>query len=321
MLQTETKPPLEVPGDTKFILNRGVSKLTDDYTIRFNRSSIFLDAITDSAGILFVLGAGALELGDPVVSSAVEKHSRYHGDTWGRIERSAHQVAMVAISDDALVAGRRIAQIHDKLGIKGLNAEGVEVPATDPQAFARAYLPITLTPHQVLMRRGAPQRELEEWYDQSRIVFQCTGVEDTFLPKSYEEYLQAVQDMYDSVTYTESIKRVTTNGIDSFKIYPNFAWRGPLKWLGDRGCLMLMRGSLPENVLATYRLEPLSTRERLVYEAACIAIMAWSKHAPVYLTHHPYAAKHMKPPETALDRGYLRASCLATTAFTGLSHE
>jgi uncharacterized protein (DUF2236 family) len=102
---------------------------------------------------MFVGGLSALLLQSlhPLAMAAVEAHSGYRGDPWGRLQRTSTFLAMTTYgaADDAETAVRRVRTIHAR--VHGLAPDGRPYQASDPHllswvhvaevdTFLRAYL-------------------------------------------------------------------------------------------------------------------------------------------------------------------------------------
>jgi uncharacterized protein (DUF2236 family) len=101
---------------------------------------------------MFVGGLSALLLQSlhPLAMAAVEAHSGYRGDPWGRLQRTSTFLAMTTygVADDADRAVARVRAVHQR--VQGISPDGRRYHASDPHllcwvhvaevsSFLRAY--------------------------------------------------------------------------------------------------------------------------------------------------------------------------------------
>lgn len=76
----------------------------------------------------------------PVAMQAVEEHSGYHSDPWGRLQRTAAFIAITTFGSEqqALVAIDRVRGIHDH--ITGSTPDGLPYRASDPHLLSWVHV-------------------------------------------------------------------------------------------------------------------------------------------------------------------------------------
>ena len=91
---------------------------------------------------MFVGGLGALLLQSlhPLAMAAVEAHSGYRGDPWGRLQRTSTFLAVTTfgVSDDAEAAVRRVRAVHRR--VQGISPDGRRYRASDPHLLAWVHV-------------------------------------------------------------------------------------------------------------------------------------------------------------------------------------
>jgi uncharacterized protein (DUF2236 family) len=87
---------------------------------------------------MFAGGIGALVLQSlhPLAMAGVAGHSGYRGDPWGRVQRTAHYIAVTTYGtvDDAEAAIDAVRSVHER--VRGKDAQGRPYRASDPHLLA-----------------------------------------------------------------------------------------------------------------------------------------------------------------------------------------
>jgi uncharacterized protein (DUF2236 family) len=111
---------------------------------------------------MFVGGLSALLLQSlhPLAMAAVEAHSGYRGDPWGRLQRTSTFLAVTTygVADDADAAVARVRAVHDC--VSGTSPDGRPYRASDPHLLAWVHVAEVSTFLQAHQRYGA--RPLDE---------------------------------------------------------------------------------------------------------------------------------------------------------------
>lgn len=91
---------------------------------------------------MFVGGLGALLLQSlhPLAMAAVEAHSGYRGDPWGRLQRTSTFLAVTTygVADDAEAAVARVRAVHEH--VQGISPDGRRYRASDPHLLSWVHL-------------------------------------------------------------------------------------------------------------------------------------------------------------------------------------
>jgi uncharacterized protein (DUF2236 family) len=91
---------------------------------------------------MFVGGLGALLLQSlhPSAMAAVEAHSGYRGDPWGRLQRTSTFLAVTTYgaADDAEAAVARVRAVHEH--VRGISPDGGRYHASDPHLLSWVHL-------------------------------------------------------------------------------------------------------------------------------------------------------------------------------------
>lgn len=305
---------LLVPRDIDEILLHGASNLPDGYTFRFDASSShFARLISSVANLCHVLSAGAYELAHPGVAHGVmgADSSIFH-DTFRRIDRSAVGIGAIAISADPLEAGARIRRYHN--GIYGLDEYGNKVAAIDPNLYSQAWLPILCIMQQSAIRLGYSADELEDWYRETIVAYQCQGVSDEYLPKSYAQYVEAMAQFASRLKWTEAIDQFDQHGVSRPPIIPEFLWRRPTvkRTVNDLARASVLSGIPEESAIAIGYSQNLPAIYRVAIRVANLGVTAIARSGPKMWRHHPEIVRHIHPPRHVFDRALLRTSSYAT---------
>lgn len=283
-----------VPRDMAEIFDcGGVSALPEGSVVTFAKDSKFLPALASNMNIVNVLSAGAVELGVPAIANAVERQSRK--DTWGRIDRSARWIGAIAAEPNAVVAGKRIRDFHDKLPITFLDVDGIEKPATTPKQYRKGWLGIANLAITTAKDLGADEEYLDGLVQECAIAYQCQLV-DGDMPLTYSDFLAEMDRLYDGLTVTDSLQRLRKDGIDCFEQFPEFLWKGFIKNFGNRLATdMTLEGLHPKALLNLGQERP-SFADRMVVKLLKMGVKSWCKYAPPSWRYHPYLVESISPP-------------------------
>lgn len=100
------------------------------------------------------LRAMLLQALHPVVMDAIDQHSDYRDDPWGRLNRLAEYVGVTTYgtAGEAMLLGSRVRAVHAR--IHGRTAEGVEYTADDPQLLAWVHCCFVASFLEIVTRGG-----------------------------------------------------------------------------------------------------------------------------------------------------------------------
>jgi uncharacterized protein (DUF2236 family) len=92
----------------------------------------------------------------PIGVHAVDEHSNYREDLWGRLNRTAQYLGVVTYGTrmEALVAGARVRAIHDR--VNGHLPDGRPYSANDPELLVWVHCGLVSSVLDVLGRAGVP---------------------------------------------------------------------------------------------------------------------------------------------------------------------
>ena len=90
----------------------------------------------------------------PVAMHAVDEHSTYQEDPWGRLTRTAEYVGVTTYGSatEAMLAGSRVRAVHAR--IRGTMPGGVEYAADDPQLLAWVHCCLVASFLEIVTRGG-----------------------------------------------------------------------------------------------------------------------------------------------------------------------
>jgi uncharacterized protein (DUF2236 family) len=111
---------------------------------------VHADPLMGVAGLRALL----LQALHPVAMEAVEQHSSYSSDPWGRLARTAEYIGVTTYGTkaEAMLAGSRIRAVHAR--ITGHTAQGVEYFAEDPQLLAWVHCCLVASFLEIVTRGG-----------------------------------------------------------------------------------------------------------------------------------------------------------------------
>lgn len=211
-----------------------------------------------------LLGGGRallLQVAHPSVAAAVDAHSRYDADPWGRLLRTLRVVTLITFGDSATssAAARALRSVHTSIG--GTRTDGVGYRATQPDLLLWVWATLVQTSLLVYTRYVGELTlaEIEAFYaEQQRFAVAC-GVPDGSWPVDLEAFAAYFDGMVESGLHvTREARRIA----DAVLLPPVPA---PLA-LPARPSLELLKlvtvGLLPPSVRDAYELPWGPHRER-----------------------------------------------------------
>ncbi len=111
---------------------------------------IHSDPLMGVAGLRALL----LQALHPVAMHAVDEHSGYREDVWGRLARTAEYVGVTTYgtSTEAMLAGSRVRAVHAR--VRGVMPDGVGYAADDPQLLAWVHCCLVASFLEIVTRGG-----------------------------------------------------------------------------------------------------------------------------------------------------------------------
>lgn len=148
------------PGDTDPTLPHVAAGAAVRRRVRGGDPGLFgPDSVTwrvHSDPLMGVAGLRALLLQalHPVAIHAVNEHSGYREDPWGRLARTAEYVGVTTYgsSTEAMLAGSRVRAVHAR--VRGTMPDGVEYAADDPQLLAWVHCCLVASFLEIVTRGG-----------------------------------------------------------------------------------------------------------------------------------------------------------------------
>ena len=182
--------------------------------------------------------AALLQLAHPWVANAIDQHSATRNDPVGRFNRTFINVFSMVYGDLDQVAevSRRVHHIHTAMTgtlsePSGAFSQGSEYRANEAQAmmWVHATLWDTMKRMYELVFPTLSQRELNQYYEETRLFAYLFGIPDDLLPPDWGSFQEYCDAMYDSDVLTVGdIGRDMGDMIFSFDL--PFAG-APLGWL------------------------------------------------------------------------------------------
>ncbi len=111
---------------------------------------VHADPLMGVAGLRALL----LQAAHPVAMQAVDEHSGFRQDPWGRLARTAEYVGVTTYgsSTEAMLAGSRVRAVHAR--VRGTMPDGVDYAADDPQLLAWVHCCLVASFLEVVTRGG-----------------------------------------------------------------------------------------------------------------------------------------------------------------------
>lgn len=150
-----------------------------------------------------LLGGGRallLQVAHPSVAAAVDAHSRYDVDPWGRLLRTLRVVTLITFGDSATsaAAARALRSVHASIG--GTRTDGVGYRARQPDLLLWVWATLVQTSLLVYTRYVGELTlaEIEGFYaEQQRFAVAC-GVRDGSWPADFEAFAAYFDGMVES---------------------------------------------------------------------------------------------------------------------------
>ena len=120
----------------------------------------------------------------PIGAHAVDEHSSYREDIWGRLQRTAQYVGVVTYGTrmEALLAGARVRAIHDR--VNGNLPDGRPYSANDPDLLLWVHCGLVSSVLDVLGRGGVPltPQDRDEYLTEQVRAATLVGLEPDQVP-------------------------------------------------------------------------------------------------------------------------------------------
>ncbi len=150
-------------------------------------------------GVLLLGGGRALllQVAHPSIAAAVDAHSAYDADPWGRLLRTLQVVTRITFGDTATSeeAARALRRVHGF--IAGTRPDGTGYRATEPDLLLWVWATLVQTSLLVYTRYVADllPAEIEDFYaEQQRFAVAC-GVPEGHWPAGYEAFADYFDEM------------------------------------------------------------------------------------------------------------------------------
>jgi uncharacterized protein (DUF2236 family) len=162
----------------------------------------------DGEAVLLLGGPRALllQLAHPAVAQAVAEHSDFASDPFTRLRRTLEATRAIVFGDDAEAAAavEAVRRVHARVVGDGYRAD-------DPDLLLwvhAALVDTALVVHRVFLRR-LPDREAEEYYEQSTVIAELLGVPRDRQPRDLAAFRQYVADMVATLEVSDTARRLS----------------------------------------------------------------------------------------------------------------
>ena len=219
--------------------------------------SILWQRFGDWRSMFVALSAGVLQIAQRDISRSLVQQSNVFDNEVARLVRSAFPIIRTVYEGPEV--GAMIRDFHKD--IKGTHPDGSRYHSLNPEVYYWAHATFTAMPY-LLAGNFMPDMthaEREQLFQESRTWYSYYGVaEPDNAPKSYDEYLTYMDEMYDKLGPSETIDRSRImNGLTldpPDPSVPRWAWK-PVAPIASKLLLWVSIGLLPEKVRNSLGLE------------------------------------------------------------------
>lgn len=145
----------------------------------------------------------------PVGVYAVDEHSSYREDTWGRLQRTAEYLGVVTYGTrmEAMVAGARVRAIHDR--VNGHLPDGRPYSANDPDLLLWVHCGLVASVLDVLGRGGVPitPQERDQYLAEQVRAAALVGLEPDQVPTTEADLTRYYRQVRPDLKATAAARR------------------------------------------------------------------------------------------------------------------
>lgn len=226
--------------------------------------SILWQRFGDWRSMFVALSAGVLQIAQRDISRSLVQQSNVFDNEVARLVRSAFPIIRTVYEGPEV--GAMIRDFHKD--IKGTHPDGTRYHSLNPEVYYWAHATFTAMPY-YLAGNFMPElsrAEREQLFQESRTWYSYYGVaEPENAPKTYDEYVEYMDAMYDKLGPSETIDRSRImNGLTldpPDPSVPRWAWK-PVAPFASKLLLWVSIGLLPEKVRDNLGLEWTSSDQR-----------------------------------------------------------
>ena len=219
--------------------------------------SILWQRFGDWRSLFVALSAGVLQIAQRDISRSLVQQSNVFDNEVARLVRSAFPIIRTVYEGPEV--GAMIRDFHKD--IKGTHPDGSRYHSLNPEVYYWAHATFVAMPY-LLAGNFMPDMshaEREQLFQESRTWYSYYGVaEPEGAPKSYDEYVDYMDAMYDKLGPSETIDRSRImNGLTldpPDPSVPRWAWK-PIAPYASKLLLWVSIGLLPEKVRNSLGLE------------------------------------------------------------------
>jgi uncharacterized protein (DUF2236 family) len=200
-----------------------------------------------------------MQLAHPLVAAGVADHSDFHNDPLGRLRRTLKTMYTIVFGtiEEAEEAVAGVTAVHER--VKGTSSDGRAYSAQDPRLQLWVHATLVDSSIRIYELFVAPltDKEIAEYYEETKVVGRLFGIPQEFLPSSYGELAEWMEDMMASgeVTVTDVARDLAEPILRPLRIVPRV--------VAERSALVTA-ALLPEPIRTGYGLKLGWTRTALL---------------------------------------------------------
>jgi uncharacterized protein (DUF2236 family) len=165
-----------------------------------------------------------MQLAHPLVAAGVADHSDFRSDPLGRLRRTLETMYTIVFGtvEEAEAAAEGVASVHRK--VFGTASDGRSYSAQDPHLQLWVHATLVDSSVRVYEMFVAPldTDEIADYYEETQVVGRLFGIPEEFLPSTYAELMQWMDDMMASgeVFVTELARELAEPILRPLRIVP-----------------------------------------------------------------------------------------------------
>jgi uncharacterized protein (DUF2236 family) len=216
----------------------------------FGPESVMWRISRESVTLLGGRATVLMQLAHPLVAAGVAEHSDFRSDPLGRLRRTLDTMYTIVFGtvEEAEAAAASVAAVHRK--VSGTASDGRAYSAQDPHLQLWVHATLVDSSVRVYEMFVAPLKETQiaDYYEETKVVGRLFGIPEEFLPPTYAELVQWMDDMIATgeVVVTDLARDLAEPILRPLRIVP--------KVLSERSALVTP-ALLPEPIRTGYGLK------------------------------------------------------------------
>ncbi len=174
----------------------------------------------------------------PAAMAAIDEHSRYRVDPWGRLTRTNEFVGVTTFgtASEAMLAGSRVRAVHAR--ITGATGNGAPYRADDPQLLAWVHCCMVASFLEITTRGGLrlTGEEQDAYVAEQVTAAMLVGLEPQDVPHDRDQlrdYFRAIRPVLEATPAARQAAEVVVRSEPSHRLSPAFS--GPMGRVSSDG--------------------------------------------------------------------------------------